>query len=87
MVALDSSNFDEMVIETDELWMVEFYAPWCGHCKALKPAWIAAASQLHGKVKLGAVNCEEENEVCEVSADVRPVNPLTRTMRTQGEGS
>lgn len=38
------------------MWLVEFYAPWCGHCKNLAPHWSEAASELKGKVKLGALD-------------------------------
>lgn len=33
MVELTDDNFDQMVLEGGEVWMVEFFAPWCGHCK------------------------------------------------------
>lgn len=36
--------------------LVEFFAPWCGHCKNLAPHWKKAAGELKGKVKLGAVD-------------------------------
>ena len=63
VVRIDSKNFASTVKTKkarEDHWMVEFYAPWCGHCKALKPAWSAAAAKLDGKVKFGAVNCDDE---------------------------
>uniref|UniRef100_A0A2K6VWD9 protein disulfide-isomerase n=1 Tax=Onchocerca volvulus TaxID=6282 RepID=A0A2K6VWD9_ONCVO len=56
VIELTDSNFEEYVLHSKDIWLVEFFAPWCGHCKALKPHWEAAASELAGKVKLGAVD-------------------------------
>ena len=36
-------NFDEMVINNDKDVLVEFFAPWCGHCKTLAPKFEEAA--------------------------------------------
>ncbi|KAF2292344.1 hypothetical protein GH714_020374 [Hevea brasiliensis] len=57
---LNSRNFDELVLKSKELWIVEFFAPWCGHCKKLAPEWNKAANNLKGKVKLGHVDCDAE---------------------------
>ncbi|KAG0448199.1 hypothetical protein HPP92_027943, partial [Vanilla planifolia] len=62
-IELTSQNFDEEVIKSKDLWVVEFFAPWCGHCKKLAPEWKKAANNLKGKVKLGHVNCDAEKSL------------------------
>ncbi len=54
------SNFQDKVINSDEMWIVEFYAPWCGHCQQLKPSYEKAAKALQGVVRVGAVNMDEQ---------------------------
>ncbi|XP_055710332.1 protein disulfide-isomerase A6 homolog [Phlebotomus papatasi] len=56
VIELTDSNFDKLVLNSDDVWLVEFFAPWCGHCKNLAPHWAKAASELKGKVKLGALD-------------------------------
>ncbi|KAM8953881.1 protein disulfide-isomerase A6 isoform 2-T2 [Pelodytes ibericus] len=60
VIELTDDNFDRQVLNSDDVWFVEFFAPWCGHCKSLEPEWAAAASEIReqtkGKVKLAAVD-------------------------------
>lgn len=46
VVELTPSNFDKLVIKGDEIWIVEFFAPWCGHCQQLVPEYTKAAAAL-----------------------------------------
>eukprot|EP00877_Chromochloris_zofingiensis_P007928 jgi/Chrzof1/3389/Cz12g23180.t1_PDI4 len=64
VINLTDGNFDEEVLQSSDLWFIEFYAPWCGHCKNLKPVWSDSASQLKDKVKVGAVDCTAHQQTC-----------------------
>lgn len=64
VVVLTESNFNALVLGSNDNWMVEFYAPWCGHCKKLQPEWEQSAKELQGQVKFGKVDCTVETGVC-----------------------
>ncbi|KAL2472768.1 protein disulfide isomerase-like 1-4 [Forsythia ovata] len=65
VVVLTDGNFSDFVDENKYV-MVEFYAPWCGHCKALASEYAAAATELKAEnVKLVKVDATEENELAE----------------------
>ncbi|XP_028305825.1 protein disulfide-isomerase A3 [Gouania willdenowi] len=62
---LDFTDDDfESNIGNHELILVEFFAPWCGHCKRLAPEYEAAATRLKGIVSLAKVDCTVNSNVC-----------------------
>lgn len=63
VVVLTDDNFEQTIFSSKDIWMVEFYAPWCGHCKNLEPEWNAAATELKGKVKFAKVDATAEQKL------------------------
>lgn len=51
------------MMKSDQLWLIEFYAPWCGHCKQLAPEWTKAAKDLKGVVNVAAVDMDEHQSL------------------------
>ncbi len=65
VVVLSDSNFDEALKEF-EFALVEFYAPWCGHCKKLTPEYAAAAQELartNPEIKLVKIDATIEKQL------------------------
>jgi protein disulfide-isomerase A1 len=62
---LNGNDFDDFVKE-NSIVLAEFFAPWCGHCKALAPEYEEAATSMKEKdIKLVKVDCTEESELCQ----------------------
>ncbi|OAL55738.1 thioredoxin-domain-containing protein, partial [Pyrenochaeta sp. DS3sAY3a] len=60
VLQINGMDYDRLIAKSNYTSIVEFYAPWCGHCKNLKPAYETAAKSLAGIAKVAAVNCDEE---------------------------
>lgn len=63
VVVLTESTFDSE-IASSSLTLVEFFAPWCGHCKNLAPNYAKAATALKDVAKLASVDCTVEKDLC-----------------------
>ncbi len=58
-----SANWQTEVVGSNIPVLVDFWAPWCGPCRALTPTIEKIADQFAGKVKVGKVNTDDEGDL------------------------
>jgi thioredoxin 2 len=59
-VALTAANFDKHIERSDMPVIVDFWAPWCGPCRAMAPIFERAAKELEPRARFAKVNVDDE---------------------------
>lgn len=60
---LNADNFDNEVLKSDEPFLVDFYADWCGPCKMMGPVVEELAREWDGRIKVGKLNIDSSDQV------------------------
>ncbi len=63
VLKFEEGNFEEEVLKTEGKVLVDFYADWCGPCKMMSPIIDDIANEVEGKVKVGKVNVDNNQEL------------------------
>ncbi|CAK0750414.1 hypothetical protein CVIRNUC_001989 [Coccomyxa viridis] len=61
VLSVNKKDFKAVILESSLPAVVEFYAPWCGHCQQLAPTYTKVAKNLQGMVTVAAVDCDEDS--------------------------
>lgn len=61
--SINQSEFDDKVLKADKPVLVDFYADWCGPCKALAPTLEEVSQELAGQAEIVKINVDENPDL------------------------
>ncbi len=56
MIILDNTNLMSSIYESEDPWLLDLYAPWCGHCIQMTAEWSKLATRLKGLMKVAKID-------------------------------
>jgi thioredoxin 1 len=62
-ITITGNNFESEVLKSPVPILIDFWAPWCGPCKMIGPLIDQLAEEYSGRIKIGKVNVDEENDL------------------------
>lgn len=94
VVVLDGDTLEPTIYTSEDTWLLELYAPWCDHCKKLRPEWAKLATNLKGVAKVAKIEANRFRQFDQVY-DLKgypqivliPAGTSTGYCRSQGQES
>ena len=77
IIEVSDSNFESEVVNSDVPVLIDFWAPWCGPCRAIAPIVEEISSSYEGKIKVGKMNVDE-NQATTMKFGIRSIPTIIK---------